>query len=204
MSELKHIFTISYLTVVFLMMETMLQHVEREENGAQKQRKGLNIDLNLPPPIDYQVEEVLPNMETVVKKKSYAKYYAKQSKSRRERIRSDPAYAKRRREIETKAKKKWRMKKVANLKDEEQEAEKMKRKEFHHQSYLRRISKYNGRTTKGEQEIAELIKRMKRGEKIPLEEEQKVLEYRKRRNQITRAARLRAKLKKNQQLTSPK
>ncbi|PWN33738.1 uncharacterized protein FA14DRAFT_180374 [Meira miltonrushii] len=156
--------------------------------GGKVQQKGLDIDLNLPPPaeapLESREETDLPKSLTKEMKKIYN---ARQSAKRQERKKLDPAYAKHRREIELRSKSKW-IKKLEDANGGDRQAAQEHVKAYHHEHYLKRVSRFGGRNSKKEQEVAETFKKMSRGEKVPVEEQQRALDHRKKRRMVQKAS----------------
>jgi hypothetical protein len=152
-----------------------------------KKRKGFDIDLNFPPHVE---EEGMSRAQK--RRKDMSKLYnAAQTAKRRERKRTDPEYAKRRREVEKQSKQKSR-EVVRKLEGEEA---RLQRKIYNRTYYLKRKMKFDGHATKKEQEFAQTLQKMKKGEDVPVEDQQRALEFHEKRKRIQKQSKARRRQK---------
>lgn len=164
---------------------------KRKGENIGKEGNTLNLDLNLPAPIESEESEA--DVEKQRKKRrleSYAKYNVK----RKERVKNDPIYAQYRQEMLRKSNKNWRLKRNANLTEEKRKELKRKRTQENHSNYLRRKEKFDGYNSKKEQEVAEIIARLRRGEEVSTEDKQKAIDHRKKKNMTSQKYKLKMRL----------
>ena len=181
------------LLVLLSLLEVSCSPVNRSLHSAEKsnkkQQKGLDIDLNFPPPDDEEAKSKRAK-EQQKRKEKIKLYNANQTAKRRERMLNDPQYAERRRKIEYKAKQNWR-EKFQNGNGEDKDVVEARKKAYNRKHYLSRTSKYGGHSSKKEQEIAEIWEKIHKGEQVPEKDQQRAVEYRKRKSAIRKASRLR-------------
>lgn len=176
--------------MLLLFLEVICTPVKPTKGNNDFQRqKGLDIDLNLPPPVEEEKEHKIRKSSTKEMKKIYN---ARQNAKRKERKRIDPEYAKKRHEIEVRAKQKW-TKKLAEANGGDKKVAEEKMKAYQHNYYLKRIGMFGGRPSRKEQEVAETFKKISKGEHVPEEQHQRALDHRKKRRMIQKASVLRIK-----------
>jgi len=181
-----HLFEVTSSPTRLATENTSLQPKASTEN---RKRKVLDIDLNFPPP----VEEGMSKDQK--RRKEMSKIYnAAQTAKRRERKRIDPEYAKRRREVERQSKQKSRGS-VEKLEGEKKEEAILQRKIYNRTYYLKRKIKFDGHASKKGQEIAQTLQKMKKGGDVPVEDQQRALEYQEKRKRIQKESKARRRQK---------